>query len=32
EALDTASRPRVADYPYGELGVEQRSRDLSGGR
>jgi aryl-alcohol dehydrogenase-like predicted oxidoreductase len=32
EALDAASQPRVADYPYGELGVEQRSRDLSGGR
>jgi aryl-alcohol dehydrogenase (NADP+) len=32
DALDAASQPRVADYPYGELGVEQRSRDLSGGR
>ena len=32
EALDAASQPQVADYPYGELGVEQRSRDLSGGR
>jgi aryl-alcohol dehydrogenase-like predicted oxidoreductase len=32
EALDAASRPHAADYPYGELGVEQRSRDLSGGR
>lgn len=32
EALEAASHPRVADYPYGELGVEQRSRDLSGGR
>jgi aryl-alcohol dehydrogenase-like predicted oxidoreductase len=30
--LDAASQPRVADYPYGELGIEQRSRDLSGGR
>jgi aryl-alcohol dehydrogenase-like predicted oxidoreductase len=32
EALDAASQLRVADYPYGELGVEQRSRDLSGSR
>jgi aryl-alcohol dehydrogenase-like predicted oxidoreductase len=32
EALDAVSQPRVADYPYGELGVEQRSRDLSTGR
>ena len=30
--LDAASDPRPADYPYGELGVEQRSRDLAGGR
>ncbi len=27
-ALDTASEPQVGDYPYGELGVEQRGRDL----
>jgi aryl-alcohol dehydrogenase-like predicted oxidoreductase len=27
-ALDAASAPQVADYPYGELGVEQRGRDL----
>jgi aryl-alcohol dehydrogenase-like predicted oxidoreductase len=32
EALDAASRPHAADYPYGELGVEQRSRELSGNR
>src|SRR5438552_15685488 len=31
-ALDAASDPHVADYPYGELGQEQRSRKLSGGR
>jgi len=30
--LDAASDPRPADYPYGELGVEQRSRNLAGGR
>jgi aryl-alcohol dehydrogenase-like predicted oxidoreductase len=30
--LDAASDPRPPDYPYGELGVEQRSRDLAGGR
>ena len=29
-ALDAASEPRVADYPYGELGVQQRSRALPG--
>ncbi len=29
-ALDAASEPRVADYPYGELGVQQRSRSLPG--
>jgi aryl-alcohol dehydrogenase-like predicted oxidoreductase len=29
-ALDTASDPGAADYPYGELGVDQRSRALSG--
>jgi aryl-alcohol dehydrogenase-like predicted oxidoreductase len=26
--LDVASDPAPADYPYGDLGVEQRSRDL----
>jgi aryl-alcohol dehydrogenase-like predicted oxidoreductase len=26
QLLDTASAPRVPDYPYGELGVEQRAR------
>jgi hypothetical protein len=26
--LDTASSPHPADYPYGELGVEQRARTL----
>jgi aryl-alcohol dehydrogenase-like predicted oxidoreductase len=31
-ALDAASAPQVADYPYGELGVEQRARDLPGSR
>jgi aryl-alcohol dehydrogenase (NADP+) len=31
-ALDTASDPHPADYPYGELGVEQRARTLPGGR
>jgi aryl-alcohol dehydrogenase-like predicted oxidoreductase len=29
-ALDAASDPGAADYPYGELGVEQRNRVLSG--
>jgi aryl-alcohol dehydrogenase-like predicted oxidoreductase len=29
--LDAASDPRAADYPYGELGVEQRDRSLAGG-
>jgi aryl-alcohol dehydrogenase-like predicted oxidoreductase len=29
-ALDAASDPRAADYPYGELGVDQRSRRLDG--
>jgi aryl-alcohol dehydrogenase-like predicted oxidoreductase len=29
-ALDTASDPHVADYPYGEMGVEQRARNLPG--
>ncbi len=27
-ALDAASDPRPADYPYGEMGVEQRARTL----
>jgi aryl-alcohol dehydrogenase-like predicted oxidoreductase len=30
--LDTASDLRPADYPYGEMGLEQRSRTLTGGR
>jgi aryl-alcohol dehydrogenase-like predicted oxidoreductase len=30
-ALDTASNPYPADYPYGELGVEQRARTLPAG-
>ncbi len=29
-ALDAASDPRPADYPYGELGVQQRDRGLAG--
>ena len=29
-ALDAASDPRPADYPYGEMGVEQRDRRLPG--
>jgi len=28
--LDEASAPTVGDYPYGELGVDKRSRDLAG--
>jgi aryl-alcohol dehydrogenase-like predicted oxidoreductase len=28
-ALDAASDPHPADYPYGELGVDQRSRSLA---
>ncbi|KQV24626.1 MULTISPECIES: aldo/keto reductase [unclassified Microcella] len=28
DRLDAASAPRVPDYPYGELGVEQRARRL----
>lgn len=28
ERLDAASAPRTPDYPYGELGVEQRARRL----
>jgi aryl-alcohol dehydrogenase-like predicted oxidoreductase len=31
-ALDVASDPEPADYPYGGPGVEQRSRALAGGR
>ena len=31
-ALDAASDPGAADYPYGGPGVEQRSRRLEGGR
>ncbi len=30
-ALDLASDPHAPDYPYGELGLDQRSRRLSGG-
>jgi aryl-alcohol dehydrogenase-like predicted oxidoreductase len=30
-ALAAASDPRAADYPYGELGAEQRERSLVGG-
>jgi aryl-alcohol dehydrogenase (NADP+) len=30
--LDAASDLDAADYPYGELGAEQRSRNLAGGR
>jgi aryl-alcohol dehydrogenase-like predicted oxidoreductase len=30
--LDTASDPGAADYPYGEPGVQQRSRTIEGGR
>ena len=32
ETLDTASKPRIGDYPYGTLGLQQRERLLSGGR
>jgi len=31
-ALDAASDPGAADYPYGGPGTEQRSRRLAGGR
>lgn len=31
-ALDAASDPQPADYPYGGPGIEQRSRELAGGR
>ncbi len=30
-ALNVASDPQPADYPYGELGVQQRDRRLAGG-
>src|SRR5487761_1231723 len=30
-ALDSASDPHPTDYPYGELGTDQRSRRLAGG-
>jgi aryl-alcohol dehydrogenase (NADP+) len=29
--LDAASDPRATDYPYGELGTQQRDRRLAGG-
>jgi len=32
ERLDAASDPEPADYPYGEPGVQQRARKISGGR
>ncbi len=32
EVLDAASRLPIGDYPYGELGVQQRGRPLAGGR
>ena len=31
-ALDAASDPRPADYPYGELGLDQRARTLPNGQ
>jgi aryl-alcohol dehydrogenase-like predicted oxidoreductase len=31
-ALDIASDPGAADYPYGEMGEQQRGRSLAGGR
>jgi aryl-alcohol dehydrogenase (NADP+) len=31
-ALNAASDPHAADYPYGEMGLEQRDRRLAGGR
>ncbi|HEY7361701.1 MAG TPA: aldo/keto reductase [Streptosporangiaceae bacterium] len=30
--LDAVSDPGAPDYPYGEMGAEQRSRNLAGGR
>jgi aryl-alcohol dehydrogenase-like predicted oxidoreductase len=32
ERLDAASDPEPADYPYGEPGVQQRARKITGGR
>jgi aryl-alcohol dehydrogenase-like predicted oxidoreductase len=32
EALTSASAPEFEEYPYGEPGIEQRSRRLEGGR
>ena len=32
QTLDAVSDPGARDYPYGEMGVEQRDRNLSGGR
>jgi aryl-alcohol dehydrogenase-like predicted oxidoreductase len=32
ELLDAASDPEAADYPYGVPGVEQRDRNIAGGR
>jgi aryl-alcohol dehydrogenase (NADP+) len=32
DALTAASELPSSDYPYGEMGVAQRSRKLSGGR
>jgi aryl-alcohol dehydrogenase-like predicted oxidoreductase len=29
-ALDQASDLHASDYPYGEMGVDQRSRDIAG--
>ncbi len=31
-ALDKASDPAAADYPYGGPGIQQRSRPVEGGR
>jgi aryl-alcohol dehydrogenase (NADP+) len=31
-ALDAASDPHPVDYPYGELGLDQRARTIGGGR
>jgi aryl-alcohol dehydrogenase-like predicted oxidoreductase len=31
-ALDQASDLHANDYPYGEMGIGQRSRNLAGGR
>ena len=32
ERLGAASAPRVDDYPYGAAGVQQRNRNVEGGR